>query len=211
MKISCAGGRIGVSVLKHRQSLSSQEDDMTPRKYKVPRTDFSNAQPFKIDGVYCKLIQLTQGQFAIVWASDYVWLSDYNWQASWSPVTQSFYATRSERRNGKTISFSMHRQILGLSHGDIPFSDHENTITLDNRRDNLRRASTMQNQHNKRKSKRNTSGYKGVSFYKPSGQWRAFIRVNGRLLYLGSYSEPSIAHGAYRNAAVFYFGEFARF
>jgi hypothetical protein len=41
------------------------------------RPVIEEAQPFKLDGIYCRLIPLTQGQYAIVWASDYEWLMQW--------------------------------------------------------------------------------------------------------------------------------------
>lgn len=176
------------------------------------RTDFSDAQPFKINGVYCKLIQLTQGLYAIVWESDYDWLSQCVWSASYCKYTRSYYATRSGSRSGDERNEKMHRVIMGLSKGDGLEVDHINTgETLDNRRDNLRIANDSEQQSNQRKSRANTSGYKGVGFHKQSGKWRAYIGVNYKLIHLGVFLTPEEAHAAYCEAAIKYHGAFARF
>lgn len=39
-------------------------------------------------------IPLSQGQFAIVDASNYDWLIQWKWYAQWNPKTRSFYAVR---------------------------------------------------------------------------------------------------------------------
>jgi len=213
MKMSCVGGRIGVSVLKHRQSLSSQEDDMTPRKYKLPRTDFSKAKPFKIDGVYCKLIQLTKGMYAIVWASDYEWLTQWKWHARWYAQARTYYASRNEYPNGKrpAITVQMHREILGLPRGDSRDGDHrEPGNTLDNRRSNLRVASSSQNAQNRIVTCRNTSGYKGVSFYKRYEKWMAFINIARKRIFLGYFKTFEAARDARLRAEPYVHGDFAR-
>lgn len=85
--------------------------------------------------------------------------------------------------------------------------DHENQVKTDNWINNLRLATGSQNNANTRRSKRNTSGYKGVS---ASGQkWRSAIVVNGETIRLGTFADIQDARRAYREAAIKYFGEFA--
>ena len=97
-------------------------------------------------------------------------------------------------------------------HGTLPLLvDHENTIRSDNRICNLRPATYSQNAANSKLSKRNTSGYKGVSLDGESGKWRAIIRVSGEHFSLGRFTDIKDAAVAYRSAAVHHFGEFARF
>jgi hypothetical protein len=111
-----------------------------------------DAAPFKIDGVYCRLIPLTKGQFAIVDAADYEWLSQYRWRAFWDWHTKSYYARTYERgKNHETRrELRMHRLIVGLEIGDKRLPDHINHETLDNRRLNLRIATIEQSNQNRR-------------------------------------------------------------
>ncbi|MGC2784209.1 MAG: HNH endonuclease signature motif containing protein, partial [Roseiarcus sp.] len=53
--------------------------------------------------------------------------------------------------------------------------DHDNTIKNDNRLINLRECTTSQNSYNKAARVDNTSGYKGVYYYKPNNKWQAAI------------------------------------
>src|ERR1700729_3697279 len=46
------------------------------------RPVLEDAQPFKIQDVYCRLISLSRGMFAIVNASDYEWLMQWKWYAA---------------------------------------------------------------------------------------------------------------------------------
>ncbi len=88
--------------------------------------------------------------------------------------------------------------------------DHENTVRSDNRWDNLRAATRGQNRANCGAYKNNTSGLKGVSFYKRTGKWKAQIQASGKKTFLGYFLTKEAAHQAYAHAANEYFGEFAR-
>lgn len=162
-----------------------------------------------------RIIPLTQGQFAIVDADDYDWLSKHKWHAGWNTHTQSYYAKRSQYMgtvDGKRIikTFRMHREILGLKVGD-PWVDHrEPSETLDNRKDNLRKASAGQNKSNSRIHSNNTSGYKGVSWHKRIKKYGVNIMVNGKSRHLGYFDDPSEGHAVRCKAAEEMHGEFAR-
>jgi hypothetical protein len=175
-------------------------------------TDFSGAQPFKINGVYCKLIQLTKGMYAIVWEGDYNILSQWTWCAVYCKSTNTYYAERAgKRKNGIQERIKMHRVIMGLMEGDSREVDHINTeCTLDNRRDNLRIATRAEQQRNQRKSRANTSGFKGVGFHKQTGKWRAYIAVNYKFIHLGLFLTKEDAYDAYCEASKRYHGEFGR-
>jgi hypothetical protein len=87
--------------------------------------------------------------------------------------------------------------------------DHINGVKSDNRIANLRTATRSQNEANKAKTQKNTSGYKGVSWHKDVKKWIAHIMVNQKAKYLGSFSTREEAHKAYCSAANDIFGEFA--
>jgi hypothetical protein len=103
----------------------------------------------------------------------------------------------------------MHREILGLKKGDIHTGDHRNHDTLDNRRSNLRIATRVEQQRNKRKNSKNTSGFKGV--YPKNKGYAAAIKVGGKQIYLGTRKTAEAAHVLYREAALRLHGEFAHF
>lgn len=106
----------------------------------------------------------------------------------------------------------MHRVILGLS-GRANQADHINHDKLDNRRENLRRCTNMQNHANKPKPRARVSNfirYKGVRRSgTPSERWCAAIRTNYKTIHLGSFGTQEEAALAYNRAAVELFGEFA--
>lgn len=101
----------------------------------------------------------------------------------------------------------MHRLILNAP--DHVRVDHRNGDGLDNRRDNLRYATTSQNCGNQRVGRNNTSGYKGVT-PRPSGKWRARIMYQRQCQHLGEYETKEDAARAYNEAALRLFGPFAR-
>lgn len=178
------------------------------------RVDLSGSAPFKIDGVYCRLIPLTKGQYTIVWESDYEWLSQWVWNAMKSNSTGTHYAVRAEKINGKWISILMHRQILGIYSSSHPdqIGDHEDSInTLDNRRSNLRIADPSESSANTRTPSNNTSGFKGASFDKEKGRWEGNIRWEGKQYFLGYFNSREAAHLAYCKRAEELHGEFARY
>ena len=91
-----------------------------------------------------------------------------------------------------------------------PMVDHRDGNATNNRWSNLRRATASQNNANRRRSRNNTSGYKGVHLCGRSGRWRAIIYNKHRKTYLGLFTTPEAAHAAYAEAARKLFGEFAR-
>lgn len=77
-----------------------------------------------------------------------------------------------------------------------PFVDHINGIRDDNRWSNLRESSRAMNAQNiLRPSRRNSSGFLGVSHMK--GRWRATLSIAGKQVWLGLYDTPEQAHQAY--------------
>ncbi len=87
--------------------------------------------------------------------------------------------------------------------------DHENRIRDDDRWVNLRLATGAQNARNATLSRRNSSGVKGVMWYKRHGRWTASIRVDRKLIHLGYFSTIEEAAAARRAAELQHFGEFA--
>lgn len=148
---------------------------------------FDDAAPFKIDGVYCKLIPLTKGFFAIVDAQDYTSLSKKKWLAWTSTQGRSTYAAHVfTDKDGRYRVVLMHREILELAEGDPLQGDHvEHGETLDNRRKNLRIATHAENQHNRRMYRKNKTGFKGVTWHSRVKQYQARIRINGVGVHLG--------------------------
>jgi hypothetical protein len=153
-------------------------------------------------------IPVSGGRVTLVDETDYPLVAHLSWHARRGRTTT--YAVHSDwdgaaRRNRDTY---MHRLILGAS--PSVHVDHRNGNGLDNRRANLREATPSQNQQNKIRLSRNTSGYRGVTLHKRTGKWQATIGHQRRFLYLGLFATPEEAAKAYDTAALRLFGEFAR-
>jgi hypothetical protein len=71
--------------------------------------------------------------------------------------------------------------------------DHIDQIKLNCKWDNLRLATRSQNMHNLNIACNNTSGIKGVSWYKTTGRWMAYIYHNKKRIPLGYYTSKEEA------------------
>lgn len=67
--------------------------------------------------------------------------------------------------------------------------------------DNCRWATQQEQILNKRKNSRNTSGYRGVSWYKQTRKWHAQVALSGKRLHLGYFSSVLDAAKAYDKGA----------
>lgn len=153
------------------------------------------------------MVPLTRGFVAQIDASDLHKVAGFNWFA----VVQSYtvYAVRRVSGvKGRGSKISMHRQIIGATN-DVQV-DHVDLNGLNNRRENLRIATPQQNCFNRRKTRANTSGFKGVCWNRKSRKWQAGIRINGRSAHLGLFETIDAAYNAYCQAANQYHGEYAR-
>lgn len=103
-----------------------------------------------------------------------------------------------------------HRLAWCLFNGSEPTSyiDHVNGDKQDNSISNIREATPAQNQMNRVKGSNNKSGHTGVTFRSDRGKWRSQIYQNGKLIYLGLFSEKKDAANAYKEAAKKYGDEF---
>jgi hypothetical protein len=145
-----------------------------------------------------RYIELTQGQVTMVSDRIYDYLMEWKWYAHQEGST--FYAYRKH--------ISMHKVIIAAQTGEQV--DHINGNGLDNRDENLRLCTHSQNFWNRGKLNTNMSGFKGVSWHKPSRQWQAGIQYNRQHIHLGYFDNPLDAAAAYNAAAIKYHGEFAR-
>lgn len=91
-----------------------------------------------------------------------------------------------------------HRLAWFYVNGDWPADqlDHINGNPADNRIANLRDASYYDNGQNRKLSKNNSSGIKGVSLHKGTGKWQAYITLKRRTHYLGLFENLSDAQKA---------------
>lgn len=155
-------------------------------------------------------LPLSRGMVALVDEIDFLNLSRWKWHAlkiKKSGGRPKFYAARSDYASGKMIL--MHREIMSAP--PVSKVDHRNPEnTLDNRRENLRCVTNMQNSWNSRKHPgKTTSQFKGV-WLAESGRWVAQLMCAGKKIRLGRFDNERDAAIAYNVAASEAFGEFAR-
>ena len=107
-------------------------------------------------------------------------------------------------KNGKVKSFRVHR-LVGMAFLENPDNkemiDHIDNNPSNNNVKNLRWATSSDNGCNQDKYKNNKSGYKGVSFNKPTNKYRALININGKLKHLGLFETAEEASVAYEAKA----------
>lgn len=108
--------------------------------------------------------------------------------------------------------YYVHRLAWLYMTGEWPAScvDHRNLDRSDNRWSNLRAASYAENKWNAPRMKTNTSGVKGVHWFKQYGRWRSTIRAQGREHFLGYFDSKEEAEAARAEAAKKLHGDFAR-
>ncbi len=107
-------------------------------------------------------------------------VTKWKWQ-----INHNGYACRNHW-NPETKKYEkmyMQRYIMGTPKGLD--TDHINRNKLDNRKVNLRVATRSENNFNSGLSSANTSGYKGVHWFKPAKLWRAYITIDGKRIELG--------------------------
>lgn len=85
--------------------------------------------------------------------------------------------------------------------------DHANHNKNDNRKNNLRPATALENNRNHKINSLNKSGFIGVSYNGSS--WIVNINMNNKTKYLGSFKNKEEAIKARLEAEAKYFGEFA--
>ena len=88
--------------------------------------------------------------------------------------------------------------------------EHVDTNRTNNKIENLRLATALQNSWNKSKRAGTSPQYKGVAFYARHGNWISQIRANGKTTHIGYFTDEREAGEAYNAAALEYYKEFAK-
>ncbi|WP_051287551.1 AP2 domain-containing protein [Paenibacillus taiwanensis] len=127
-----------------------------------------------------------------------------SWGARYDPDINNYYVQTTLKENGKNVLIQLHRFLCDAPKGMVV--DHINRDSLDNRRSrNLRVVTDAQNKQNTRRRKNGSSKYRGVSKNKETGKWIARIKVNGKMIYLGTYGTEIEAAKVAREARLKYF------
>ena len=124
---------------------------------------------------------------------DYDLLSKFTWKVNTSGHIQTI-------RLGKTIL--MHRLILGIDNPDV-IVDHRDRTKTNCQKYNLRATDVKGNSRNRMSTGK--SGHTGV--YKVGNKYRARIKVDGRNISLGNYTNIEEAINARKQAELKYWRE----
>jgi AP2 domain len=144
-------------------------------------------------------VPISQGYFTRIYEADQVVTDGRKLYAV--PHRNTVYVRT--KVNGKNVY--LHK----LLEPDWKFVDHSDGDGLNNCRDNLRNGAGFRNRVNTRLRSDNSSGFKGV--YRDGHRWRATITPeNMKSIHLGMFDSPEEAAYAYDQAAVSFFGEYAR-
>ena len=109
--------------------------------------------------------------------------------------------------------YKAHRLAYYMYHGIDPRNndvDHEDRNGLNNKINNLRLATRLENSRNRKFQKNNTSGVTGVTWDKRRGRWVAQLKLNGKYKFLGYYLNIQDAAQARKEGEKKYFGKFRR-
>ena len=105
--------------------------------------------------------------------------------------------------------YRVHRLVFLYFHGFMPPQvDHIDGDRMNNKIDNLREATSTQNNQNRKAT--SSSGVKGVVWHKQSKKWVASICINRKSVHLGSFLSIEDAAFAANKARQLEHGEFYR-
>jgi len=134
---------------------------------------------------------------------DYELIKDYYWFKK----KNLEYIEALNKDTGKIIR--MHRLVLDVLNQEEIEPDHIFHIKYDNRKSQLRRATSGQNSMNTKIRVDNKSGVKGVYWSKRDEIWEARIQIDQKSAYLGRFTSFEEAVKVRKEAEDKYYGEFS--
>ena len=140
-----------------------------------------------VDNAQFQIIKTVDGHDVFVSAVDFELVARYDWY-----VTTGGYAKMTA--GGKLL---MHRLLLPETEITDRHVHHLNENTLDNRRENLQPLTYVEHSTTHKRSSRNTSGYKGVSFFRCRDKWKAALMYDGVTYWLGLHETAEQAARTY--------------
>jgi len=150
-----------------------------------------------------KIIPLGKGYEAIIDDDDYDKVSQFSWGVLITKWTQ--YGRKNFWINKKCQTVYLHNFIVPPPEGFT--NDHIDRNGLNCQKSNLRFATKSQQMMNRKVP--NSSGYRGVYWYKAYQKWHVMISTNYEVRSLGYYDDLIEAAKAYDKQAKREHGEFA--
>lgn len=160
--------------------------------------------------IMAKILNLTQGKYAIVDDDDYENLSQWKWSARKTKRPDVFYAMRKQNNKG----IQLHRFIMRVNDPRVTI-DHKDGDGLNNCKSNLRICTRSENGANRRGKNNNakppSSKYLGVKASPPTykKRWQAVVTKNYKKYFVGFFHSEIEAAKERDKKAVELFGEFA--
>lgn len=149
-----------------------------------------------------KILQLTQGQIALVDDEDF---NDMKWYYG-----SNGYANRKPYKGkGELLHRWVMERVLGRKLKKGEYVEHKNGFRLDCQRSNLRICNQSQNGANAKIRSDNKTGAKGVALDKRNGRYVAYYFIKSRKHHLGSYGTLEEARLARRRKELKMYGEYA--
>ena len=131
---------------------------------------------------------------------DYEKIKKYTWYFNGNGYAVAWFAD-----SKKHVFF--HRFVTDCQDG--MFVDHKNHTKHDNRKENLRLVSILQNNLNKKPKLNGNTGITGVYYRKDRNKFAPHITFKGKRYSLGSYDNLEDAIAARKEAEKKYFGEYS--
>lgn len=128
----------------------------------------------------------------------------YKWFSKIAKSTGKYYAYAHFSGNKKIM---LHRFLLNIT--GVELVDHIDGDTTNNKLNNLRVVSRLQNNVNSVKRKNCKSKYRGVTL-RPSGRWGVYIKYNNENMCLGTYDTEEEAASVYNKKAVALYKEYVK-
>lgn len=114
----------------------------------------------------------SQSATATVSKEDLKRLNEKNWS-----LHPTGYVTRQERIGQKQVTVYLHREVMGLDHGDERVVDHIDGNPLNCCRENLRILEERGHNAQNVRSRRGVSRFRGV--HRSGSKWAAAVKANG--------------------------------
>jgi len=114
------------------------------------------------------------------------------------------YSNRQIRIHYKLYSEHVVIWLIVTGHWPTKEIDHKNHNATDNRWENLREATKIENGRNQKLSSNNSTGINGIIWDKRRSKFRAEIMVNHKHIYLGRFNTLEDAAAARREADIKY-------
>jgi hypothetical protein len=130
---------------------------------------------------------------------DYELIKDYCWFIS----EKDYICTNTRHKK----HLKMHRLVMNAQKNEEV--DHKKHNTHDNRKSELRKVTSSQNNMNAKLAKNNSTGYKGITFDIEKNKFRARITCNKKVYHLGYFENIENAIKARDKVEEKQFGEYS--